>query len=58
MLKNKTEWAVVRRRLRSPGNAGRDYLWTFTRHWLSALIMKYRPALATKVSSSYKVSRS
>lgn len=28
-----------------PGNAGRDYLWTFMRHWLSAYLQKYRPDL-------------
>jgi hypothetical protein len=30
--------ARVRRRLRTPGNGGRVWLWAFTRHWLAALI--------------------
>src|SRR5436190_843980 len=29
-----------RKLLRSRDNAGRDYLWFFTRHWLAALILK------------------
>ena len=31
-----------RRLVRSPGNAGLDYLWAFTRHWLKALIQRHR----------------
>src|SRR4051812_11712767 len=32
-----------RRLPRSRGTAGRDYLWSFTRHWLAAVVLKYRP---------------
>ena len=45
----------VRRRLRGPGNGGRDWLWTFTRHWLAALIWKQRPALHSRLPASYSV---
>jgi hypothetical protein len=46
-----------RKLLRSRGNACRDYLWSFTRHWLAALISKYRPNFAAKLPSHYKVGR-
>ena len=44
-----------RRLLRQPGNAGRDRLWAFMRHWLSALILKHRPDLHRRLPSSYNV---
>lgn len=42
-----------RRRLRAAGNAGRDLLWSFTRHWLCALLASRRPDLAARLPSSY-----
>ncbi len=47
--------ARFRRRLRSPGNGGRDWLWAFTRHWLAALIWKHRRALYSRLPASYSV---
>jgi hypothetical protein len=47
--------ARVRRRLRRPGNGGRDWLWAFTRHWLAALIWKHRRALYNRLPASYSV---
>jgi hypothetical protein len=46
-----------RKLLRSSGNAGRDYLWSFTRHWLAALVLKYRPNFAPKLPSEYRAGR-
>ena len=37
--------ARVSRRLRGPDNSGRDWLWTFMRHWLAALLDLERPDL-------------
>ena len=48
----------VRRRLRGPGNGGRDWLWAFTRHWLAALIWKRRRALYIRLPASYSVGQS
>jgi hypothetical protein len=45
----------VRRRLRGPGNGGRDWLWAFTRHWLAALIRQHRPDLHARLPGSYSV---
>ena len=47
--------AGVRRRLRSPGNGGRDWLWTFTRHWLAALLWHHRPDLHARLPDSFNV---
>ena len=44
-----------RRLLRRHGNAGRDWLWAFTRHWLAALIRKHRPELHARLPGSYSV---
>jgi hypothetical protein len=44
-----------RQLLRQPGNAGRDWLWSFTRHWLAGLLIKHRPALAARLPSGYKI---
>jgi len=43
----------ARRRLRSPGNAGRDWLWAFMRHWLAALIQRRRPELYARFPSEF-----
>ncbi len=50
-----TSNARVRRRLRSPGNGGRDWLWTFTRHWLAALLWHHRPDLHARLPDSFNV---
>ncbi len=44
-----------RRRLRLQGNAGRDWLWAFMRHWLAALIWKHRRELYDRLPASYSV---
>jgi hypothetical protein len=48
----------IRRRLRGPGNGGRDWLWAFTRHWLAALIWKRRRALYARLPARYSVGHS
>lgn len=47
--------ARVRRKLRGPGDAGRDWLWTFMRHWLAALIWRQRPDLHRRLPASFNV---
>ena len=37
------------------GDAGRDWLWAFTRHWLAALIRKHRPDLHRRLPAEYNV---
>jgi hypothetical protein len=49
---------AFRARIHRHGNSGRDYLWTFMRHWLAGLIIKHRPDLAAKLPASYKVGQS
>lgn len=44
-----------RRLLQRPGNAGRDWLWAFTRHWLAALIWKHRRDWHARLPVSYNV---
>lgn len=41
--------------VRRPGNAGRDWLWAFTRHWLAAMIRKHRPELHARLPAAYNV---
>ena len=47
--------ARVRRRLRGSGNGGRDWLWTFMRHWLTALIWQHRPDLHARLPAGFSV---
>jgi len=47
--------ANFRRRILGPGDSGREWLWAFTRHWLSALILKRAPELHRRLPSSYSV---
>ena len=47
--------ARVRQRLRGPGNGGRDWLWTFTRHWLAALIWHHRPDLHARLPDAFNL---
>ena len=44
-----------RRKVRAPGNKGRDYLWAFTRHWLAGLMWERRPQLHARLPNSYSV---
>jgi len=44
-----------RRKVRAPGNRGRDYLWAFTRHWLAGLMWERRPQLHARLPNSYSV---
>ncbi len=44
-----------RRRVVGPADSGRDWLWAFTRHWLSALVLKHSPTLHRQLPSSYSV---
>ena len=47
--------ARFRRRVRNPGNAGRDWLWTFMRHWLAAMVRRHDRRLFARLPSSYAV---
>jgi hypothetical protein len=49
--------ARFRRLLRKPGNAGRDWLWAFTRHWLCGLLGSRRPDLCSRLPGSYTIGR-
>ncbi|MDA1276053.1 MAG: hypothetical protein O2960_18710 [Verrucomicrobia bacterium] len=49
--------ARFRRRIRGKGTSGRDYLWMFMRHWLSALLWERRPHLHARLPSDYCVGR-
>ncbi len=49
--------ARFRQLLRKPGNAGRDWLAAFMRHWLSALLSSRRPDLHQRLPSSYASGR-
>jgi hypothetical protein len=42
-----------RRRLWSAGDAGRDWLWAFMRHWLAARLHKHRPDLLVRLPAAY-----
>ena len=43
----------VRRKLRAKGNAGRDYLYSFMRHWLHGLIKAELPGLVVRFPASF-----
>jgi len=42
-----------RRKLRARGNAGRDYLYSFMRHWLHGLLKAERPRLADRLPAAF-----
>jgi hypothetical protein len=44
-----------RRKIRGPGNTGRDWLWIFARHWLAAMIRRRSPQLYARLPASYSV---
>jgi len=46
-----------RQLLRRPTNAGRDWLWSFTRHWLWAILASRRPDLLSRLPPSYAIGR-
>lgn len=46
-----------RRTIRRPGNAGRDWLWVFTRHWLSAMLREHDGHLYARLPASYSAGR-
>jgi len=46
-----------RRRLRGGGNSGRDWLWTFMRHWLAALLWHHWPDWHARLPASFSVGR-
>jgi hypothetical protein len=50
-----THNARFRRRLRGPGNVGRDWLWAFMRHWLAAMVRQHDRRLFARLPSSYAV---
>jgi hypothetical protein len=41
--------------LRKDGDAGRDWLWAFTRHWLAAMIWRHRSDLHSRLPAEYAV---
>ena len=47
--------ARFRRLLGRGANAGRDWLWAFTRHWLWAIIASRHPHLLSRLPSSYAI---
>jgi len=44
-----------RRIIRRSGEAGRDGLWTFMRHWMAGLLYHHQPHLYARLPSSYQV---
>src|SRR3989442_143487 len=44
-----------RRKVRARGGSGRDYLWAFTRHWLTGLMWERRPQLHARLPNTYCV---
>jgi len=50
-----THNARFRRKVRAGGNAGRDYLWMFMRHWLAAIVLRHDRSLFARLPDSYGV---
>jgi DNA-binding ferritin-like protein len=46
-----------RKKLKSKGNAGRDYLYAFMRHWLSGLVKDTQPAMFDKIPADFRVGK-
>jgi hypothetical protein len=44
-----------RQSIRRPGNAGRDFLWIFIRHWLCAMIRKHNRDWHARLPERYNV---
>jgi hypothetical protein len=47
--------ARVRKRIRGPGDGGRDWLWMFMRHRLAALIRRRRPDLHRRLPAAFNL---
>jgi hypothetical protein len=45
----------VRRKIRRKGNGGRDFLYTFMRHWLSAELARSHPKVFKILPNEFKV---
>lgn len=45
--------AGFRRRIRSLGNEGREWLWAFMRHWLAEMILREKPAWFGRLPAGY-----
>jgi hypothetical protein len=45
--------ARLRALLRKDGDAGRDWLWAFTRHWLAARLRAHRHDLYARLPASF-----
>ena len=46
-----------RRLLGQKGNAGREWLWSFMRHWMWALIQQHRPEQHRRLPTAYSIGR-
>lgn len=46
--------ADFRKKIKGKGNRGRDYLYSFMRHWLSAWVAKNIPKLFAEIPDSFK----
>jgi hypothetical protein len=44
-----------RRKIHARDEQGRDYLWSFARHWLAGLILKQRPHDYTRLPASFSI---
>ena len=49
--------AQFRALIRKNGDAGRDWLWAFTRHWLAAMVREHRNDLHSRLPAEYAVGR-
>lgn len=47
-----------RRLVRRSGNQGRDWLYSFMRHWLSGLVKDYAPELFRRIPYEFKIGSS
>lgn len=45
--------ARFRQKIRAKGNTGRDWLWTFMRHWLAAILQQRRPQLFARLPAEF-----
>lgn len=49
--------AGFRRKISGQGDAGRDWLWTFMRHWLAAIMRQRRPQLFARLPAEFCIGR-
>ena len=52
-----TRNARFRQTIRRGGDAGRDWLWAFMRHWLAAMIRRRDPRLYARLPAEYSAGR-